>query len=224
MKIDTYIINNASHSIAQMLCNKLSKNNQVIALDRDKNTLENLYNSNENILIEVLDDTHIQLERIAKQIGQEESNVKALLHFPNQIGSLTSLQDTSEKEWNQNLSQNLSQLFYLDKVLLPIQIKCNSAVYYHLNTLTGSYWGPLAVSQAALETYIEMRASEEKIVIKGLYFPPLNIKERYITHPGYHNDSLPSATVLWKEYQKIFKKINQKNKKDIFIALKRNAL
>lgn len=196
-----------------MLCQHLPSDNQIIALDQNKDVLEQLYQKHENVIIEVLDGTSVQLEKIALHIKRDKMNISALLHFNTHLGSLSGFQDTGCDEWDLAIQKNVTSIFQLDNQLLPILPKKDFLVCYHLDVdvENGSYWGPLGVAQAGLKHYIQHRAEEEKhIIFKGLYIPPLNCKERLHSHPGYHNHQLPSPDILWGSYKNIFNGADRK--------------
>ncbi|MDI9348160.1 MAG: SDR family NAD(P)-dependent oxidoreductase [Methylacidiphilales bacterium] len=204
MKKPTYIVNGAGSSIGTMLCKNLSKQGLVIGLDQNKSSLEQLSEELQDaILIEVLDGTELQVEKIAVQLQKESLIPEALFHCNITTGTLAPLQELSFAEWKQIFNIYLDTIFLLDLKIIPLFAHHQASIFYHHSETPKHYWGALSIAQSGLRSYIEERIFEEKLLIYGIAVPKLQCPERQQSHPGSDLKQYPTPDSLWPFYQNL---------------------
>lgn len=144
------------------------------------------------------------IERLAGALGERFSALDILVLNAASLGELAPLPDVDPRVWRHTLDLNVTVNWRLLRALDPMLRQSANARIVALTSRVGgdvarAYWGPYAVSKAALEMLIETYAEEtKKTNIRCAIIDPgaMRTDMRKAAMPGEDPETLPSPDQL----------------------------
>lgn len=150
------------------------------------------------------------IDRLGGAIYERWKRLDILVGNGGVLGPLSPLAHVAPKEWDEVIQVNLTANWRLIRSLDPLlrQSEAGRAVFVTSGVARGprAYWGPYAVSKAALETLARIYAAEIGMTRAraNLINPgPTRTAMRAKAMPGEDPDSLPSPETLEEAFLKL---------------------
>ncbi|MEO1135129.1 MAG: SDR family NAD(P)-dependent oxidoreductase [Pseudomonadota bacterium] len=201
----TALVTGASRGIGRAIAVALAKAGaHVLALARTPGALEELDDDIRAVggsasLIPLDLPEGDGIERLAGALGERFSALDILVLNAASLGELAPLPDVDPRVWQHTLDLNITANWRLLRALDPMLRQSDDARIIALTSRVGgdlarAYWGPYAVSKAALEMLIETYAEETKTTnIRAAIIDPgaMRTDMRKAAMPGEDPQTLP---------------------------------
>lgn len=164
------LITGATGSIGQVLAKNLDKDYDLLLLDKDKRSLEQLDKqlSSDPVLIpfDLLTNQPENYQNLAQMIEQDHGYLDALIFLSGHFDHLRPIIHISEIEWLKTIQINLTSPLWLTQRLLPLLLKSDNPKiiftrFPQFNQTQKAYWHSFAISQAGLDQLIQLLELEK---------------------------------------------------------------
>ncbi len=148
-----------------------------------------------------------QIDRLGAAIFERFGRLDVLVGNAGALGTLSPLGHVSPKDWEEVIATNLTANFRLIRALDPLLRRSAAGRAIFVTSGLGkrpiAYWGPYAISKAALEMLVRIYAAEiEKTGIRVNLIDPGIVRTamRAKAFPGENPDNLPSPQSITERF------------------------
>lgn len=203
------LITGASRGIGRIIAQSFAREGaHIIAVARTSGALEELddeirsVNGSATLVPLGLDDGE-GIDRLGGAVFDRWKRLDILIGNAGVLGPITPLAHVDPKEWRQVLDINLTANWRLIRAFDPLlrEAPAGRAVFVTSGaaTMNRAYWGPYAISKAALEAMVRTYANEIAIsqARANMLNPgPIRTRMRAKAMPGEDPTTLPTPDVL----------------------------
>jgi NAD(P)-dependent dehydrogenase (short-subunit alcohol dehydrogenase family) len=194
---------------------------QVILLSKTKKNLESIYDEiqslgEKNSLIiepiicqfDFLYASEAQYEELILALEKDFNCIDGILHNASMLGDLCEFANYPKGIWDQVMQVNLTSVFMLTKVCIPLLKRSPAASVIFTSSSLGregrAYWGAYAVSKFAIEGFMQSLAQElentSNVRVNSLNPGGTRTAMRATAFPAETPESLPTPEDIMQAY------------------------
>ncbi len=208
----TYLITGAAQGLGRALTLALAKNgNQLIIIDKDQRTLNNLYDELEEkhdckpmqLAMDLLGSNNQNYETVGESLEEQLSELDGVFLNAATLPACTPIEHTDFQQWYEVLHTNLNANFHLIQICLKLLSNTpNSKLVAMLdnNVIEApAYYGAYGVAKAGLEQLmrtVSAETSNTEMTCLVARLPAFQSNTRSRQFPSENPDDIPTAEAI----------------------------